>query len=94
MKQIEVERIGGIGGFGMPGARIRSRGAVDAEKLSAADARVLEALFSAPPSAPTPMPDAFRYRLTRHTSAGAQTVEVGEGQLPEVVRTAVRDELV
>jgi hypothetical protein len=86
--QLNVERIGGFGGFGLPGGGIRSRGSIDTERLSPADSRALDALFAAPPSASTP--DAFRYRLTR----GAQTIEVSEAHVPEAVRAVVRDELV
>jgi hypothetical protein len=93
MTQIDVERIGGFGGFGNPGAHIRSRGTVDATQLAPADARTLEALFAAPPGE-SPQPDAFRYRLTRHTSAGPQTVEVAEAHVPHAVKAVVRDELV
>jgi hypothetical protein len=94
MTRIDVERIGGFGGFGIPGSRLRSRGSVDAGHLSLVDARALEALFDAPPSEATPLADAFRYRLTRHTSAGPQTVEVAEARVPAAVKAVLRDELI
>jgi hypothetical protein len=92
MTQIDVERIGGFGGFGAPG-HIRSRGTLDATQLAPQDARALESLFAAPPSE-SPQADAFRYRLTRHTSAGPQTIEVAEAHVPHAVKAVVRDELV
>jgi hypothetical protein len=41
-----------------------------------------------------PLPDGFRYRLSRHGAAGPQVVEVAEGQVPQALRDAVRDELI
>lgn len=91
---IEVEKLGGFAGFGQPGARMRSRGRIDAGKLSAAEQAALEGLFESPPAAPAQSRDAFRYRLTRQTGKGPQTVEVHENAVPEAVRACVVDELV
>ncbi len=89
---VAVERLGGFAGFGLPGSRLRSRGHVDAAHLAAADRTALAALFEKTPATP-PMPDAFRYRLTRQTPAGPQTVEVAEQHVPESVKGCVSDEL-
>ena len=90
---IEVERLGGFAGFGLPGSRLRSRGHVEVAHLAAADRTALAALFEKAPAAP-PMPDGFRYRLTRQTAAGPQTVEIAEQHVPESVKGCVSDELI
>ena len=88
-----VEKLGGFAGIGLPGARIRSRGRIDPKKLSAAEHAALNGLFESPPAAPAQSRDAFRYRLTRQTEKGPQTVEVHEDAVPQAVRACVVDEL-
>jgi hypothetical protein len=92
MGRLEVERVGGFAGFGSPGSHLRSRGRIEAADLAPADRKAVEALFDAPPS--DHAPDAFRYRLTRQTAHGPQTVEVPERHVPMAVRAIVKDELV
>lgn len=96
-KHIEVEKLGGLAGFGLPGARLRSRGKIDPANLAAAERAAVETLFSEQPevssSSPSQARDAFRYRLTRHTDAGPQSVEVAEAAVPASVRNCVTDEL-
>jgi len=46
-----------------------------------------------PDRAPAQSRDAFRYRLTRQTEKGPQTVEVHEDAVPQAVRACVVDEL-
>jgi hypothetical protein len=94
MDRIEVERLGGFAGFGQPGSRLRSRGEMAVADLSAADRAAVDALFAKPPSRATPMPDGFRYRLTRRVGSATQAVEVTEQQIPAALRDCVRDELV
>lgn len=95
MTMLQIERLGGFAGFGGPGAHLRSRGHVDLAQISAADRKAVDALFAAnAPSAAVPLPDGFRYRLSRHGAAGPQVVEVAEGQVPQALRDAVRDELI
>ena len=40
------------------------------------------------------LPDSFRYRLTRQTARGPQTIEISEQHVPMAVRAIVKDELV
>lgn len=91
--RIDIERYGGLAGYGMPGSRIRSRGYFMAQDLSAADQALLRAIFLSPSEAPTWMRDAFRYHLTRQSDCGPQTVVVAESMVPEVMRDALHDEL-
>ena len=91
--RIEIERFGGLAGYGMPGSRIRSRGYVLAKDLNPSDQALLREIFLSPAEAPTWVRDAFRYHLTRQSDCGPQTVIVAESMVPEVVREAVHDEL-
>jgi len=90
MDRLDIERVGGQGGFGGP--NLKSRGHVASSKLSAADRSAVEALFAKPPS-DAPMPDEFSYRLTRQTPNGPQTIQVPEHHVPIAVRSTVKDEL-
>lgn len=93
MSRVDVERLGGLAGFGGPGSHLRSRGSVDSSQLSQSDRAAVEALFASPPKAGGP-PDGFVYRLTRSTPKGPQSVEVADQHLPEAVKASVKDELV
>jgi hypothetical protein len=91
--RVEVERLGGLAGFGLPGSRLRSHGVVAIGHLSAADTKTVHALFAHTPAARSVMPDGFRYRLTRHVAGVAHSVEVHEDALPAALRDCVSDEL-
>ena len=91
--RLKVERLGGLAGVGLPGARIRSHGEIDVGKLSPSEQKTVERLFESPPAAPAKARDAFRYRLTRQTEKGPETVEVHEDAVPGPVRACVVDEL-
>ncbi|WP_159912079.1 protealysin inhibitor emfourin [Pantoea sp. 18069] len=92
--RIDVERLGGLAGYGMPGSRLRSRGHILANDLSLADQDVLRTLFVQPIEVPTWMRDGFRYHLTRQSDCGPQTVVAAETAVPEAIRECVRDEIV
>lgn len=92
--RIDVERLGGLAGYGMPGSRLRSRGHVMAEDLNAADLKAVGELFLRPADASDWVRDAFRYYLTRQSDCGPQTVIAPEAAVPEVIRNCVRDELI
>ncbi len=87
--RLEVERLGGLAGFGGTRSRLKSRGHVMGDQLSAAEREQIARLF-AQPTAADPGADGFRYRLTL---TGA-SVEVPESALPAVVRDCVSDELI
>jgi hypothetical protein len=93
---VEVERFGGLGGFGLPGSRVRSRGVL--RKLNAADREQLELLFTSKPSrqgAAASSGDQFRYQLTlrRQDGSAAGQIELSEDAVPDLVRDCVREEL-
>lgn len=89
---LTVARIGGIAGFGLARGHLHSDGSVAMADLTVPDRARVEALFAHPPPS-GPGPDGFRYRLTRNSAPGAQTVEVDEADVPPTVRACVRDRL-
>jgi hypothetical protein len=91
--RLEIERLGGLAGFGGPGSRIKSKGEVALADLSAADRQAVADLFDKKTSIPPPKPDAFRYRITRQTAEGTQTIEAPEDIVPPALRDSVRDTL-
>lgn len=93
MEMVDVERLGGLAGFGLPGSRLRSRGQVDPARLASADRQRLEALFARRAGQRPPLPDGFRYRLTRRIAGRTEVIEVDEEDLPLPVRDCVQDEL-
>ena len=95
MAKVSVERVGGLGGFGIPGSHIRSRGEIDTDSLSEAEQRKLEDLFVPRAGAkPSLARDTFRYRISRETPNGVETIEVPEEDVPSLVSQSVKDELV
>lgn len=93
MDRLQIERLGGLAGFGGPGSRIKSKGEVGVADLSPADRQVVADLFDKKTAVPPPKPDVFRYRITRQTPAGAQTIEVPEEIVPPPLRDSVKDTL-
>lgn len=91
--RIDIERFGGLAGYGMPGSRIRSRGYILAKDLNVSDQALLREIFLSPAEAPTWARDAFRYHLTRQSDCGPQTVIVAESMVPDAIRKVVHDEL-
>ena len=94
MANIDVERLGGLAGFGGPGSRLQSRGSVEISTLSARDRRAIDSLFAQTASASGVTPDGYIYRLTRHTEAGPESIEVAEQHVPPALRAATKDRIV
>ena len=93
MDQLKIERVGGLAGFGLPGSHLKSKGEVSMSELSPSDRSALDALFDGKAKTAQPMPDGFRYRITRQTAKGPQTIEIPEDHVPMVIRNSVKDEL-
>ena len=90
--RLQIERVGGLAGFGGP--HLKSRGEMALTDLSSTDKQTIERLFKDPSQAKQKNPgqsDAFRYRITRQTSAGPQTIEVPEDVVPYALRNSVKD---
>ena len=95
MAILQVERIGGLAGFGSGGSHLRSQGQVDVASLSSQEQEAVEALFqSGPKTEPSKMRDGFRYKISRTTPAGTETVEAAESAVPSAIARCVKDELV
>jgi hypothetical protein len=93
MTTLKIERLGGIGGFGGPGSRVRSEGRLELADLDHDTRRAVDALFAAPAAPPQGHADGFTYRITRGGEGGEQMVEVPEAAVPSALAQAVRDEL-
>jgi hypothetical protein len=92
--RLKIERIGGFAGFGGP--HLKSRGEVALSDLSPADRQAVDELFNDPQKAaprPAGEADAFRYRITRETAAGARAIEVPGNAMPAPLRDCVKDVL-
>jgi hypothetical protein len=95
MAKLQVERIGGLAGFGVARSRIRSRGEIDTAALSTADQHAVERLFQSGGKAGSAQArDTFRYRISRTTPEGVETVEAPEDVVPAALSQCVRDEIV
>lgn len=95
MAIIHVEKLGGLAGFGGLRARIRSRGQIDTAALSPGDQKAVDSLFETGGTAEPPKgADAFRFRISRTTAAGTETVEAYEDQVPAILASCVKDEFV
>ncbi len=95
--QLEIERLGGLAGVGLPGSRIRSRALVEGRALSDEESKSVAALFATPSAVSataTKDADGFRYRLTLHRHNDSQKLEVGEATLLVSLQQRVQDELI
>ena len=90
---IVVERLGGLAGIGLHGSRLRSRAEIRVDALSPREAGAIDALFARPRPAPPSLPDAFRYRITRASAGGTETIEVPEQDVPASIRARVVDQI-
>jgi len=95
MSKILIERIGGFAGFGGKNARLQSRGEIELDELSSVDRQTVERLFDSggEPAAPNAA-DMFRYKLSKTTLNGIETIETGEESIPDIIRRSVRDEFI
>ena len=93
---LKIERLGGLGGFGLPNSRIRSTGEQAMSALSPEDRAAVEHLFESRPRAAGSGAerDTFRYRITRSVDGKEQTVEVPESAVPQALKACVSDKLI
>jgi hypothetical protein len=95
MSTLKIERIGGLPGFGGKNSHLRSIGEIDTDKLSKEDQQIVEDLFrNKARAADTLARDNFRYRITRTTSKGTESVEADEDKVPNAVKQCVKDQIV
>ena len=94
MEILIIERLGGLAGFGGSRSKLRSRGRVDMSTLSRAERREVESLFASRPTADAgSVRDGFRYRISRTTAAGVETIEACEAAVPATLTGCIREEL-
>jgi hypothetical protein len=94
---LEIERLGGFAGIGLPGSHIRSRARLRGSELNDKERDAVDKLFKTRTGAvPPPQTgaDAFRYRLKLHGSDSQSEIEVGEADLPASLKDRVQDELI
>jgi hypothetical protein len=95
--QLEIERLGGLVGMGLPGSRIRSRAILLVTELSIEEQHSVAALFNkhlvATPSTQNNADD-FCYRLTLHHKNSNQQIDVKNTDLLESLQQQVHDELI
>lgn len=95
MSKLKIERLGGLAGFGGGNSHLRSRGEIDMTELSKEDKKVIEDLFVSQSKAKSTLAaDTFRYRISRVTANGIETIEADEVYIPHTVRQCVKDELI
>jgi hypothetical protein len=94
MSKLKVERIGGFAGFGGTSSSLRSIGEIDTEQLSIEDRKIVEELFASKSKDSITSRDTFRFRISRISSTGTETVETGEERVPGAVKACVKDEIV
>jgi hypothetical protein len=94
MAKLHVERIGGFASFGAARSHVRSHGEIDTAALSVADQQAVEGLFQSPGKAKSSQArDTFRYRISRVTPEGVETIEAPEDAVPAALSQCVKDEL-
>ena len=94
MVTLHVERLGGIAGFGGARSHIRSHGQLEISKLSTEEQKAVELLFQSTDKPKSKaVADGFRYRISRTTPSGTDSIEVAESEVPATLVHCVKDEL-
>jgi hypothetical protein len=91
--QLNVERIGGFGGFGLPGSHLKSKGDIAISALPHDDIQAIDTLFKGDAHLGAAKTDGFIYRITRQIGKTLKTIEVPEEQVPISIRNCVKDTL-
>jgi hypothetical protein len=94
MSKLKIERLGGLAGFGGKNSHLQSSGEINMDELSAEDKKAVEELFQSKDKIKsTSARDTFRYRISRMTSKGLETIEADEEKIPTTLKQCVRDEI-
>jgi len=95
MALLQIERIGGLAGFGGANAHVRSLGQLETDTLSPEHQRAVEDLFKPTgKSKDARICDGFRYRISRTRSGKTETIEAPEERVPVALTQCVKDEFV
>lgn len=92
----QIEKLGGLANFGGGRSRVRSVGLLDTSLLPASELKDAEALFQTATKTAVKVQgaDGFRYRITRSTATGLETIEVPESLVHPAITSSVKDELI
>jgi hypothetical protein len=94
MSKLKIERLGGLAGFGSKNSPLQSSGEINLDELSAEDKKAVEELFLSTGKTERSLSrDAFRYRISRMTSEGLESIEADEEKIPNAVKQCVKDEM-
>jgi hypothetical protein len=83
--------------MGGANSHVKSQGEVEDHALSSDDREAIEALFRSKEkrgAKQSEVRDGFRYKISRVTAAGVETVEAPESAIPPILARSVKDELV
>ncbi|MEI7921714.1 MAG: protealysin inhibitor emfourin [Planctomycetota bacterium] len=93
---MEIERLGGLAGFGLPSSRIRSHITLSYNDLNDKEIKNIDALFLLSPDRFKTMnkvADFFRYRIEVKSSGTTKTIEVSENDLIASIKDRIKDVL-
>lgn len=95
MSKLKIERIGGLAGFGTKNSHLRSIGEIDTDDLSKEDKSIIKDLFKSQSNKEiTQAIDTFRYKISRVTNKGIESIEVNEEKIPVTVSQCLKDEII
>ena len=95
MSKLTIEKIGGYGGFGVGNSHLRSRGEIHIDELSNEDKKAVEELFRPHGKTKASLEtDTFRYKISRVTSKGVESIEADEKKIPDAIKQCLKDEIV
>jgi len=95
MSKLKIERIGGLAGFGSQNSRLRSVGEINMDDLSEKDKKTVEDLFASQGKVEKNLSmDAFRYRISRMTPEGMESVEDSEEKIPSAIKQTIKDQII
>ena len=95
MSKLKIEKIGGMAGFGGKNSHLSSRGEIETKDLSHEDKKVVEGLFASQSKTKSTLArDTFRYRISRTTPNGTESIEAEEEKIPDILKQCVRDGII
>jgi hypothetical protein len=94
--RIEIQKLGGLAGIGLPGSRIRSQVELRGSDLSPEERSSIEKLFEpkAADGGGPPAADPFRFQITLNSGRSRHEIVVGQADLLESLQARVHDELI
>jgi hypothetical protein len=95
MATLHIEKLGGLANFGGTRSRLKSQGQLDTKELTAKEQKQVDSLFERQGDwEPGEGADGFRFRISRTTEAGTETIEAPEASVPAAIASCVKDEII